>query len=115
MLSDLSFHSFKACFCIGRKFMKLNQLFTRMIAAMRTILQIFFATAFSNLTSLTISDQLSSLGLASVTIDVFSLELESKLLGIKVSRFLSGNIVVISGSQKRGTVGTDKTAVRNHF
>jgi len=82
---------------------------------MCAILQTFFATASPDPTSLAVSDQLSSLGLTSVTIDVFSLELESKLLGIKVSRFLSGNIVVISGSQKRGTVGTDKTAVRNHF
>jgi hypothetical protein len=82
---------------------------------MFAIFQTFFATASPDLTSLAVSDQLSSLGLTSVTIDVFSLELEPKLFGIQVSCFLSGDIVVSSGGSIRGTVGTDKTTVRYHF
>jgi hypothetical protein len=82
---------------------------------MCTILQIFFATALPDLTSLAISNENFTIGNTSVTIDVFRLQVESELFGIQGSRFLPGDIVVILGGQKRGTVGTDKTAVRNHF
>ena len=95
--------------------MKLDELITGLVVAMCAILQTFFATALPDFTSLAISDQLSSLGLTSVTIDVFRLKIEAELFSIQVSRFFSGNIVVILGGNERGTVGTDKAAIRSHF
>jgi hypothetical protein len=69
---------------------------------MCAILQIFFATALPDLTSLAISNENSTIGNTSVTIDVFRLQVESELFGIQGSRFLPGGIVVILGGQNVG-------------
>ena len=87
--------------------MKLLQVLTRLIIADHAACQSLCNTAFSDIADRTVSDQSSITGLASVTIDIFSLEAKAKLFRVKDSRLCPGNIIIIPGRQKCRTTGAD--------
>ena len=95
--------------------MKFRKVFAWLIGAIRAVLQASLTTALPDNTGLTIPDEPPSFGFASVTIDLFRLEVQSEFLEIQCGSPCPGDIIVMQSCQKCGTARTNKTTVSDHL
>lgn len=95
--------------------MESDQLIASLLIAGRTIVEAFVLATFPDFACMAITDQPPPGRKASITIDLFRLEIESIGLAVKSGRFGPCLIIVILCCDKGRALGTYQAATGNHF